>query len=99
MVAERSKEKDQLIREVNHRVGNQIQVLSSMVSIETRNAESPESLEILQRIKTQLDDMAAQHVKRSQQDYLESGVAAEDGTIKPTESPAAAEATERRMFA
>jgi len=82
LIAERTKEKDQLIREINHRVGNQIQVLSSIVSIESRNAESPESIEILQRLRAQLDQMAAQHVKRSQQDYLEAGVSAADATLR-----------------
>ncbi len=83
LVADRTREKDQLIREINHRVGNQLQVLKSLVSIETRRAEGEEAQGILERLRGQLDEMAAQHVKRAQQDYLESGVSAEDGKVMP----------------
>ena len=89
LVAERSKEKDRLIREINHRIGNQIQVLKSMTSIEKRKADAPELIDILTRFQAQLDAMAEQHVQRSQKDYLEFGVAAADGTITPAQSPAA----------
>jgi hypothetical protein len=89
VVAERSKEKDRLIREINHRIGNQIQVLKSMASIEARKAREQESIDILTRFQAQLDAMAAQHVARSQKDYLEFGVAEADGTIRPAQSPAA----------
>jgi Histidine kinase len=44
LVAERTREKDRLIREINHRIGNQIQVLKSMVSVENRKATAPESI-------------------------------------------------------
>jgi hypothetical protein len=74
LVAERTKEKDRLIREINHRVGNQIQVLKSMVSVETRKATAPESTAILDRLQEQLNVMAAQHIERSQVDYREAGV-------------------------
>jgi type VI protein secretion system component VasK len=74
LVAERTKEKDRLIREINHRVGNQIQVLKSMVSVETRKATAPEATAILDRLQEQLNVMAAQHIERSQADYLEVGV-------------------------
>jgi two-component sensor histidine kinase len=73
LVAERTREKDRLIREINHRIGNQIQVLKSMVSVENRKATAPESITILARIQEQLDAMAAQHIERSQADYLEAG--------------------------
>jgi hypothetical protein len=76
LVAERTKEKDRLIGEINHRIGNQIQVLKSMVSVENRKASAPESVAILSRIQEQLDMMAAQHIQRSQADYLEAGVSA-----------------------
>ena len=89
LVVERSKEKDRLIREINHRIGNQIQVLKSMASIEARKASAQELIDILTRFQAQLDAMAAQHVARSQKDYLEFGVAEADGTIVPAQSPAA----------
>ncbi len=70
LVAQRTREKDRLILEINHRVGNQLQVLISMVRIERRRAEQHEALEILSRLGQQLDSMAEQHVNRSAKDFL-----------------------------
>ena len=87
LVAERTKEKDQLIREINHRVGNQLQIIGSIVSIEIRRATTDESLDILKRLKSELDTMARQHVALSQQDYLAMGICAPDGSITPVAVP------------
>ena len=73
MVAERSREKDRLIREINHRIGNQIQVLSSIVSIETRRADGEEAHAILGRLRAQLDKMGEEHIRLSRHDYLLDG--------------------------
>lgn len=70
LVAERTREKDQLIREINHRIGNQLQILSSIVNIETRAATTPEAANMLGRLRTELDKMGRQHVELSQRDYL-----------------------------
>lgn len=75
VVAERTAEKDRLIREINHRVGNQLQVISSLISIESRKANAEESQAILSRLRTHLDDLARQHVELSSQDYLGLGKA------------------------
>ena len=69
-VAERTKEKDLLIREVNHRLGNQLQILQSVVSIEMRSAEIEETNQVLQRIMIQLDRMSEEHRQRSAENYL-----------------------------
>jgi hypothetical protein len=70
LVAERTQEKDRLIREINHRIGNQLQILTSIVNIETRAASTPEALSILERLRVELDKMGRQHVELSQRDYL-----------------------------
>jgi hypothetical protein len=70
LVAERTKEKDQLILEINHRVGNQLQILSSLVRIESRKTESEEALAVLGRIKEQLDQMSEQHLKHADHNFL-----------------------------
>lgn len=70
LVAERTREKDQLIREINHRIGNQLQILTSIVNIETRAATTPEAANMLGRLRTELDKMGRQHVALSQRDYL-----------------------------
>lgn len=85
LVAQRTKEKDQLIREINHRVGNQLQVVSSIVNIETRRTESAESLAILRRLKAELDKMAQQHHRLSNTDYAAHGIDAADGVGSPVE--------------
>ena len=84
VVSERTVEKDQLIREINHRVGNQLQIISSLLNLESRNTESEKALAILDRLKTELDKMAHEHVERSKVDYLRYGVSRADGTITPT---------------
>ncbi|HVG51968.1 MAG TPA: histidine kinase dimerization/phosphoacceptor domain -containing protein [Xanthobacteraceae bacterium] len=83
LVAERTREKDQLIREINHRVGNQLQVISSAVSIEARRAKDEESIQILQRLRAQLDTLGKQHGELSRKDYLEAGI-----IQAPAEAPA-----------
>jgi hypothetical protein len=90
LVAERTTEKDQLIREINHRIGNQLQIIRSMLSVESRRAELEETITVLDRITGEVDQMAAEHVQRSQNDYLRHGVAAADGSITMSTSPARA---------
>ena len=82
-IAERTIEKDQLIRVINHRIGNQLQVIQSMVSIENRNAQGEEAIDILHRLGTQLNAMSLEHVRQSESDYLEHGVSKKDGMIIP----------------
>jgi len=89
LVSERTGEKDQLIREINHRVGNQLQIVSSLINIESRKTDNAEALDMLSRLKTELDKMAYEHVERSKVDYLRYGVSAPDGTITPTPKAAA----------
>jgi hypothetical protein len=70
LVAERTTEKDHLIREINHRIGNQLQVLSSVLSIESRRAATPEAQLVLGRLREEFDKMSAQHIELSHRDYL-----------------------------
>jgi hypothetical protein len=88
LIAERSSEKDQLIREINHRVGNQLQIISSLLSIESRRTESDEALDILGRLKTEFDKMAHEHRERAKVDCLRYGVNGADGTITPNAADA-----------
>jgi hypothetical protein len=69
-VAERTKEKDLLIREINHRIGNQLQILQSVVSIEMRGTEADETSQVLQRIRAHLEQMSQEHRDRSAKNYL-----------------------------
>jgi hypothetical protein len=94
VVAQRTSEKDQLIREINHRVGNQLQIITSLVSIESRRTENDEALDILGRVKTELDKMAHEHRERSKVDYLRYGVSSVDGIITPNADAAPKAATD-----
>lgn len=71
LVAQRTKEKDALIKEINHRVGNELQTVSSMISIETRRTKEPQCLELLARLKTEVNRMNSDHANASQKDYGE----------------------------
>lgn len=70
LVRERTREKDKLIMEINHRLGNQLQVLSSIVSVELRRAKAGETAEVLERFKQELNDMGEKHIRMSAHDYL-----------------------------
>lgn len=74
MVAERSAEKDDLIREINHRVGNQLQIMSSLVRLEKQHTEDPEVLNVLDRISVELEKMNARHHFHASVEYLGSQV-------------------------
>src|SRR4051794_14651093 len=87
-VVQRTREKDRLLREVHHRVGNQLQVLSSLLSIEARRTESADTLEALGRIRVELDKMAVEHGRRSAADYL--------GEAEPAETHAASAPADSR---
>ncbi len=82
LVTQRTAEKDQLIREINHRVGNQLQIIRSMISVEMRRANGEETLALLDRLKGELNKMADEHIRRSQADYLRYGVEAKDGGLE-----------------
>jgi hypothetical protein len=86
LVSQRTTEKDQLIREINHRVGNQLQIIRSMISVETRRAVSDETLALLDRLSGELNKMADEHLRRSQADYLRYGVEASSGSLEVSPS-------------
>ncbi len=69
LVAQKTKEKDALIKEINHRVGNQLQTISSMIAVETRRAKDQQCVDLLGRLKTELDRMNRDHIDASQKDY------------------------------
>lgn len=70
LVRQRTREKDLLIQEINHKIGNQLQVLSSIVSVESRSANSDEAIAILSRLKQTLDKMGEEHATLRETDYL-----------------------------
>lgn len=71
LVAERTQQKDALIREINHRIGNQLQIISSLVHVEQRRSDNPDCLAALERIKEVLKQMSDEHARMSMRDYLD----------------------------
>jgi hypothetical protein len=86
MVVARTAEKDRLIREINHRVGNQLQIISSLVRIERQRAGSEETAAMLNRIAAELEHMNERHHVYSTVDYLGPDVA--DDTFPTASLPA-----------
>ena len=84
LVSERTKQKDVLIREIHHRIGNQLQIIGSLLNIEERKTDDEACRAGLGRIKTELKKMADEHRDLSMQDYLAE---AERRSIIVTKSP------------
>lgn len=57
------KEKEILIREIHHRVKNNMQVISSLLSLQARNLKNAQLLEILKTCQNRIRSMALVHEK------------------------------------
>lgn len=82
-IRERTKQKDLLIREINHRVGNQLQILTSLLNIEERKAETDDVRSLIARLRSHLDQMSHEHTRLSKQNYLAELLDVESGTRAP----------------
>lgn len=66
------REKDVLLREIHHRVKNNMQILSSMIRLQTRRAESKELCEVLAESEARIRSMGLLHEKLYQSDSVSS---------------------------
>ncbi len=57
-VAARTQENVELLREINHRLGNQLQIMGSLVRLEQRKAETDGERRVLNRIEAVVNDLA-----------------------------------------
>ena len=64
------KEKDSLLKEIHHRVKNNLQMVSSLLSLQTRNTKSRAAIEALEEGKSRVKAMALIHQKLYQNDDL-----------------------------
>ncbi len=55
------REKNVLLKEIHHRVKNNLQMIASIMNMQIRNAEHDETVENLQRIQGRVTDMASIH--------------------------------------
>ncbi len=63
-------EKDSLLKEIHHRVKNNLQMVSSLLSLQTKNTRSKAAIEALEEGKTRVKAMALIHQKLYQHDDL-----------------------------
>ena len=64
------REKDVLLREIHHRVKNNMQILSSMIRLQTRRAESAELRQVLAESEARIRSMGLLHEKLYQSDSV-----------------------------
>lgn len=64
------KEKDSLLKEIHHRVKNNLQMVSSLLSLQTRNTKSKAAIDALEEGKSRVKAMALIHQKLYQNDDL-----------------------------
>jgi len=57
------KEKEALIREIHHRVKNNMQIISSLINLSSRDIKDPATLDALRQIKLRIRSMAMVHEK------------------------------------
>lgn len=63
-------EKDSLLKEIHHRVKNNLQMVSSLLSLQTKNTKSKAAIEALEEGKSRVKAMALIHQKLYQNDDL-----------------------------
>lgn len=68
-VALRTQELNKLVREVHHQLGNQLQVLSSAISVEQRKEPGEQTEAALARLRVLLDTLSDDYRKRSEEYY------------------------------
>lgn len=75
LVAERTRQKDLLLQELSHRVGNQLQIINSLFNIERRRNEiTPDQIVLLDRITKPFNELIDAHIERTRSDFnLQNG--------------------------
>ncbi len=63
VLEERNKEKDFLLKEIHHRVKNNLQILSSLLSLQSNNEEDSTVLSALQESRNRVESMGLIHQK------------------------------------
>jgi two-component system response regulator len=70
IISKKNKEKSIMMREIHHRVKNNLQMISSMVRLQSRYAESNKSVYTLKEVERRIQTMALLHEKIYQSDNL-----------------------------
>jgi two-component sensor histidine kinase len=70
VISKKNKEKSIMMREIHHRVKNNLQMISSMVRLQSRYTESNKSVYTLKEVERRIQTMALLHEKIYQSDNL-----------------------------
>ncbi|MBN1940375.1 MAG: response regulator [Candidatus Aminicenantes bacterium] len=65
------REKEVLIREIHHRVKNNMQIISSLINLSSRDIEDPATLDVLRQIKLRIRSMSMIHEKLLKSENLD----------------------------
>ncbi len=70
MIQAKDEEKELLLKEIHHRVKNNLQIVSSLLSLQTRNIEDPSALSVMEDGQSRVQAMALIHESLYQSEDL-----------------------------
>ncbi|PKV66766.1 two-component regulator propeller domain-containing protein [Pontibacter ramchanderi] len=72
LLEEKNREKEILLKEIHHRVKNNLQIIMSMLNLQTRRVQDPKALEVMQSVRGRVRSMAVLHERLYQHEDLAS---------------------------
>ncbi|MBX0333534.1 hypothetical protein K3G39_09810 [Pontibacter sp. HSC-14F20] len=68
----KNREKEILLKEIHHRVKNNLQIIMSMLNLQARHVQDPKALEVMQSVRGRVRSMAILHERLYQHEDLAS---------------------------
>ncbi|WP_187262523.1 two-component regulator propeller domain-containing protein [Pontibacter beigongshangensis] len=70
MLEEKNREKETLLKEIHHRVKNNLQIVISLLNLQTRHLHDPESIQVMRALRNRVQSMAILHERLYQHEDL-----------------------------
>ncbi|TXK50802.1 hypothetical protein FVR03_03880 [Pontibacter qinzhouensis] len=70
LLEEKNREKETLLKEIHHRVKNNLQIVISLLNLQTRHIQDPESIQVMQALRNRVRSMAILHERLYQHEDL-----------------------------
>ncbi|MBD1398183.1 hypothetical protein H9Q13_13500 [Pontibacter sp. JH31] len=70
LLEQKNREKEILLKEIHHRVKNNLQIIMSMLNLQARHIQDPKALEVMQSIRGRVRSMALLHERLYQHEDL-----------------------------